>query len=352
MKNYGKNKNFIFNILILIFLSAVVFSIIFKNENKRALMLLLFSAKKIYIFFGVLCALIFIVGDAINTKRLLYMFNYKFTFLRTLKYAFVGFFFSGITPSATGGQPMQIYEMKKDGVEISRSTLALFVSMLSNQLTSFFLGVLCLTWYLSQNLYVSKGILSLVIVGLIINICVIAFILLCIFNPKISLSFAKFLGFIINKLPFLQEGRKQTLKLSLQIQIEEYNIFSKYIVKNKLTLFKTFLTTCIQMVSMFGVSYLVYLSLGQDKYSVMDIISMQCLIYIASSYMPLPGSVGVNETGFLLLFADIYPKNLINGALLLTRGINFYLLLIISFLALILYKLFSAGKSPINISKT
>lgn len=31
------------------------------------------------------------------------------------QYSFIGFFYSGITPSATGGQPVQLYYMSKDG---------------------------------------------------------------------------------------------------------------------------------------------------------------------------------------------------------------------------------------------
>ncbi len=42
-----------------------------------------------------------------------------------IRYSFIGFFYSGITPSATGGQPMQLYYMKKAGIKISDSTVVL-----------------------------------------------------------------------------------------------------------------------------------------------------------------------------------------------------------------------------------
>ena len=44
---------------------------------------------------------------------------------RCIKYSFIGFFYSGITPSATGGQPMQLYHMKRMGWKISESTVVL-----------------------------------------------------------------------------------------------------------------------------------------------------------------------------------------------------------------------------------
>lgn len=45
--------------------------------------------------------------------------------LRCISYSFIGFFFSGINPSATGGQPMQLYYMKKDGNKISSASVVL-----------------------------------------------------------------------------------------------------------------------------------------------------------------------------------------------------------------------------------
>lgn len=39
----------------------------------------------------------------------------------------IGFFYSCITPSASGGQPAQIYYMSKDGLDVSVSTLVLMI---------------------------------------------------------------------------------------------------------------------------------------------------------------------------------------------------------------------------------
>ena len=41
---------------------------------------------------------------------------------RCIQYSFIGFFYSGITPSATGGQPVQLYYMNKDGKGVFFST--------------------------------------------------------------------------------------------------------------------------------------------------------------------------------------------------------------------------------------
>ena len=62
-------------------------------------------------------------GIRISLKAL----NEKSTFLENLKYALIGFFFSSITPAASGGQPMQIYYMHKEKISVASSTLALLI---------------------------------------------------------------------------------------------------------------------------------------------------------------------------------------------------------------------------------
>ena len=46
---------------------------------------------------------------------------------RCFSYSFIGFFFSGITPSATGGQPAQLIAMKKDNIPLGSGSLVLMV---------------------------------------------------------------------------------------------------------------------------------------------------------------------------------------------------------------------------------
>ena len=68
------------------------------------------------------------------------MLGEKSTFLKNLKYAAIGFFFSAVTPAASGGQPMQIYYMSKDDIAVSSSTIALLLNLTSMQITNNFYG--------------------------------------------------------------------------------------------------------------------------------------------------------------------------------------------------------------------
>ena len=51
------------------------------------------------------------------------------------------------------------------------------------------------------------------------------------------------------------------------------------------------------------------------------------------------GAVGVSEGGFLELFKRFYPKEQISSSMLLCRGVNFYLFVIISCVVVIISSL-------------
>ena len=67
-----------------------------------------------------LAMLAYIGFDAIMVQTLLRGFGYPMGHLKCISYAAADLYFSAITPSATGGQPMEAYFMVKDG-EIGRA---------------------------------------------------------------------------------------------------------------------------------------------------------------------------------------------------------------------------------------
>ena len=97
--------------------------------------------------------------------------------------------------------------------------------------------------------------------------------------------------------------------------------------------------TIVQMGSFYSISYIVYRALGNNSKSLLDIVFLQALIETGASYIPLPGGVGVNESSFLAIFKGVYSKEMLSSAMLLSRGISFYLLMIISIIFISIAKI-------------
>jgi uncharacterized membrane protein YbhN (UPF0104 family) len=62
---------------------------------------------------------------------------------------------------------------------------------------------------------------------------------------------------------------------------------------------------------------------------------MQAVLYTIVSGIPLPGAVGVSETAFLKIFGAVFGIELLRSGMLLTRGVSFYLFVIISLIVVI-----------------
>ena len=76
------------------------------------------------------------------------MINCKISLKNGIKYALVGFFFSSVTPSASGGDPMQIYYMKKDGLAMGHSALAILTEFSSFQFVTVVMSLIGIYWLL------------------------------------------------------------------------------------------------------------------------------------------------------------------------------------------------------------
>jgi len=72
------------------------------------------------------------------------------------------------------------------------------------------------------------------------------------------------------------------------------------------------------------------LELGLSGYSVLDMIALQAVLVVAVSSLPLPGAVGASESVFLQLSVGIFTAALAPAGVLLSRGISFYAMLLLS----------------------
>ena len=85
----------------------------------------------------------------------------------------------------------------------------------------------------------------------------------------------------------------------------------------------------MQFTIYYSITYWTYRALGFNQSNIIIIIALQSLVYATVSGIPSPGAVGVSEGAFMQIFKTIYPENMISSAVLLNRGINFYLFVII-----------------------
>lgn len=324
-KEKSKVKKTLLNIALFLLLIILTFWLILKDQNTEEIMLAVDKAKKQYLLIGMIAMTIFISCEAINVRRILKGLGEKTTFLKNLKYALIGFFFSAITPAATGGQPMEIYYMHKDGISVANSTLALLVQLMSLQIVNLSVGITSVLF--NYEVINNGGLVLLAIIGIILNSGALVLLIIGIFSRRLSKGL---INIAVKILKFFRKKNIEELQEKMESELTKYQEDSEYIKKNKRVIIKSVLTTLVQMLVYYTVPFFVYKAYGLNEHCIIRIMSLQALLYTTVSGIPSPGSVGVSEGGFLGIFRNVFPETLINSAMILNRVINFYLLVTVS----------------------
>ena len=319
-----KTKRLIRNLILFILLIILTFYVIFKGQDIKDIFKILEGVKIQYILIAILCMCIYITCEAINLGRTLKTLNEKTTLFKNIKYTLIGFFFSGITPAASGGQPMQIYYMYKEKISVANSTLALLINLSCMQIVTISIALISVIF---NYKYLNTTLSIFFVIGILLNSCALTLLLVAIFSKRLT---NKIISLLIKIMEKLRIKNIEERKAKLENEISKYQNSSEYIKNNKLVILKILLTTYIQFIAFYSISYWIYCSFGLSGYSFIQILSIQSMLYATVSGIPLPGAVGVTEGGFIEIFKSVLPQNMISSAMLLNRGISFYLLIVIS----------------------
>ena len=92
---------------------------------------------------GVVFVVLFIWGESVIIWYMMRTFGIFLKKRICFLFSSIGFFFSCITPSASGGQPMQIYYMKKEKIPIPVSTVILMVVTITYKLVLVVIFLFC-----------------------------------------------------------------------------------------------------------------------------------------------------------------------------------------------------------------
>lgn len=320
-----KDKKKLFrNLAFFIILISVTFYILLKDQDFFQMWEILKSVKIQYVLVGIVCILLYVVCEAINIGRTLKSLNEKSNFFRNLKYAFIGFFFSSITPAASGGQPMQIYYMHKDKISISNSTLALLINLSSMQVITISFALISLIF---NYQYMNSVLITFFIIGILLNLSALILLLVGILSKRATNGI---INLALKIMKFFKVKNIEGKKEKLEKELSKYQDNAVYVKNNKWLIAKTIFTTLIQFTIYYSITYWTYRALGFSEHNILEIITMQSVLFATVSGIPSPGAVGVTEGAFMEIFRNVYPENMMRSAVLLNRGINFYFLVLVS----------------------
>lgn len=324
MKN---KKKYVLMFLFFVIIIFLTFTSIFDHDSLPSI---INNIKKINIIYIILCLIIiclYFLLQGIYMKSILKALKTKISLKTGVFYSLVEFYFSGITPSATGGQPVQLYYMTKDKIPIRKSYITLMLNTIYFKLIILILGLLVLIFKNSYLLNHSIVYIIFFILGFTVDVLLVLIGFFLLFKQNLIKRILKFILKICSKFKFLS---KKTQDFNITTILKKYQDELKFINKNKRIVLLNFLLTFIQRLLLFSIAFVIYRSLGFNQYSYFDLLAIQVSVQVAIEALPLPGGAGLSEKMFHDIFITVFGIGLADVGMLLTRTFSFYIPLLVS----------------------
>ena len=245
-------------------------------------------------------------------------------FRRCVYYSCTGFFFSTVTPSATGGQPAQVCAMSRDGVPAASGALDMLLITVGYNTAAMGWGIFALAanrGFLG-HLGGQVGLLGL---GLTVFAVLDAAMLLFLFLPEPTRRLLY--GCIALAVKVRPSLDRAALEAKADVHIAEYRRGARLIRRVPDLLVRVLGLSALQLACSYVMPCVVYRAFGLSGYSLGQVFALQALCSIAVGYLPLPGSAGAAESVFLRGFLLIFGRTLVAPAMILSRTLSCYLVL-------------------------
>ena len=325
MINTKSVKKYLITTFILILILYLTFNTIYDKESWIVVGENIKNLDYFYIALAFIFITLYFLCQGIYMKEILGTLKHKISLWKGIFYAIVEFFYSGITPSSTGGQPVQLYYMTKDEIPIRKSYITLMLNTIYFKVILIILGIGVFIFngsYFLNSAFIYK---VFFIIGFVLDLgLTIACFLLIFKTDLVKNLFIKMIG-LLKKFKLL---KKRMNKYNIEEVMERYKEEVDFVKTHVWTVIHTFIITFIQRLCLFSIIYFVYRALGFNEYNYFDLLAIQVCVQIAIEAAPLPGGAGVSEGMLHNLFIVIFASKLADVGMLFTRTFTFYIPLI------------------------
>lgn len=311
---------------------AVIFALtmwaVFGGENLSQIWDYIQTAAPAYILGCVVCVVLFILGESVVIAYLLRTLGNKVRFGHCCLYSFIGFFYSCITPSASGGQPMQVVAMRKDRIPAAVSTVVLAIVTITYKLVLVVIGASVMFIRPDEIMHHLSPVVGLVYLGMALNVGCIALLLVLVFSPGALRSLAEWGIALVGRIrPFRHPER---LRARLDRAVNQYTGAAEYYRTHQGVIAGVFAITFVQRLLLFMVTWFTYRAFGLSGDTFLTVVTLQAMISVAVDMLPLPGGMGVTENLFLEIFTPIFGAATVLPGMVISRGVSYYTQLLIS----------------------
>ncbi len=283
------------------------------------------------------------------------LYTRKYNYGQAIANSFVGIFYSALTPGASGGQIMQSYIMKRQGVKISNAASIFVMYFILYQINLIIFDILSVIveWkriaeYASFEFHIgdaSLTLLPLIIIGFVVNLVILGGLFLLSYSHRFHNWFMNKFVNIGHKLKIVKNP--DGLRESLRIQVENFKIELKRLQTNIPIAILVSVILQITLFVKFSFPYFAasaFQATGEFSFiTLFDTCFLSAFHQMVTGLFPIPGAAGVSELFYVLIYQSVIGPTIgPNGELIrdlkanlastqiLWRAISYHFLVIIS----------------------
>lgn len=322
MKNIKKNG------IILSIITILVLFLVLKDDFPNIIDLLS-NANRKWLALALIMEVLCIIFESLSFHQVLKSYKNDYRFTKTLSLSLKSKFFNGITPFSTGGQPMQIYYLKKDGFRVTKATNAILQNFILYQASLITIGIIAIFLNAQNNYFVQSTILrQFVILGFLINTLVMVVLFIISFNNKFNKKIVEFIINILTKLK-IEKNPEEAQKRWLE-RCNDFHEGATFIKNHKWLCLKGFIYNTLGLLLFYSVPFFVIKALNQTiTLDFLIVLVATSYVAIMGSFVPIPGASGGIEFGYLQFFGNFITGSLLSASLLIWRALTYYIPMIV-----------------------
>lgn len=287
----------------------------------------------LFLLLSLFLALLHLYLDFLRLQVLTWALGRFISFKSSIEFTMGGLFLGAVTPFQSGGIPLQVYILKREGFNIGEGTaVILFRAVLGLGVVFVALPGIISYYHIISTAQVLKSILNYLFFFYLIAIILL---LLILFKTEVVRKVLHKFGDFLRKIKIIKSDRPRKF---VDRTLNEVSNFKKsmglFFKVGKWKTLLSFLLTIISMGIYFLIAPCLLYGLGVPVPIVKAAILQLVLTYLLV-FIPTPGASGIAELGGFSIFALICPKELLGVYVLLWRFFTFYISVIIGGFVLI-----------------
>lgn len=315
------------NVIVLALVTCLVLYFSLK-DNFNTIINEIINVNIFWLVISFLLAISFWFFKAIATTRIANIFKKDYSIKQGMRLVLETNFFHAITPFAVGGQPYEIYSLKKSKLKITEATNVSIVNFIVYQIALVSLGIIAIVYNHHFVLLKENDLLkNLVVVGFLVNFIVIVALFLLTCTKKINKILMKFIIKVLNKI-HLVKNKDEKIK-QFNEYLNEFHQGAKILLQDKKLFIKLIFVHFIGLISSYLIPLTLAYAMGISSYTGIEAIVLSSYVMLIGAFVPIPGGTGGLEYGFMTFYGSFIKGSKLNAIMLLWRFITYYFAMIL-----------------------